>query len=81
MTGIPAYLLAHWWLFASVLAFVGLIVGVPWAVSWYFWRRVIEIEQDAKILECNPIAYGDSTHLSDGYWDAVARKEAKERAG
>ena len=80
MTGIPAYLLAHWWLFVIALVFVVLLIaGVSGAVSWYFWKFVIEIEREATTLP--PIAYGDSTRPPDGYWDAVARKEAKERAG
>ena len=80
MTDIPALLAAYWWLFVIALAVVIiLIVGVSWAASWYFWKFVIEIEREAPTMP--RIAYGDSTRPPDGYWDAVARKEAKERVG
>ena len=79
MTGLAAIISAYWWLFVIALAVVIiLIVGVSWAASWYFWKFVIEIEREAPTMP--RIAYGDSTHLAHGYWDAVARKEAKERA-
>ena len=80
MTGLAAIISAYWWLFGIALAVVIiLIVGVSWAASWYFWKFVIEIEREATTMP--PIVYGDSTRPPDGYWDAVARKEAKERAG
>lgn len=76
------WLLANWLLVAQIAAIalallILLIVGISFAVSRYFWRGVIQIERETKIV---PLAYGDNTRLPDGYWEAVARKEAKGRA-
>ena len=79
MTGLAAIISTYWWLFIIALIFVVLlIIGVSGAVSWYFWTCVIQIERETKIA---PIAYGDNTRPPDGYWEAVAREEAKRRAG
>lgn len=76
MTDILAWLAANWLILTICLAFLlFLIIGTAWAVSWYFWRLVIEAEREPAPLG----AYGDSPHLPPDYWQAVARKEAKRR--
>ncbi len=78
MTDILPWLAAHWLLLCIVLAgLIFLVIGVSWATAWYFWKFVIEIERDTNIV---PLAYGDSPHLPNNYWEAVAREEARRDA-
>ena len=78
MTGIPAWILVNWWLFVIALVFVILlIVGVSWAVCWYFWRYVIQLERERKRFPTAGETWGDSTHLPDDYWRMVEHEEAK----
>ncbi len=82
MTDIIPWLIANWLPIAQIVAIalallILLVVGISFAVSWYFWKYVIEIERDINIV---PLSFGDSTHLPADYWEAVAREEAKRRA-
>lgn len=81
MTDFLPWLAAYWQMLAIGLAFLlFLIIGVSWAVSWHFWRWVIQIERESAPTQAIGGPYGDSPHLPDDYWNAVARKEAKRRA-
>ena len=76
MTDLLSWLLANWLMLVIGLAFMlFLIIGTAWAVSWYFWRLVIETEREPL-----PHAYGDVVHLPDDYWQRVASKEDKRGA-
>lgn len=81
MTDILPWITAHWLMLVIAFAFlIFLIVSVSWAFAWYFWRWVIEADSEPVGMPQERIAYGDSPHLPAGYWDAVARAEAKRRS-
>lgn len=81
MTDIFPWLIANWLILAASFAFlILLIVSISGAVSWYFWRWVIQTEHESAPMQAIGGPYGDSPHLPDDYWEAVARKEAKRRA-
>ena len=79
-----SWLIANWLLVAQIaaiaLVLVLLVVGIAFAVSWYFWRFIIQIEREVVTPYWPERWYGDNTRLPDDYWEAVAREEAKGRA-
>ena len=76
MTNILPWLAANWLMLCIGLAFLlFLIIGTAWAVSWYFWRLVIEAEPEPL-----PHAYGDVVQVPPDYWQRVAAKESKRGA-
>ena len=82
MTDILPWLAANWlWLSVTVAVLLFLTIGTAWAVSWYFWRWVVEAEREP---EAPPVelgcAFGDVIHLPHDYWQRVAAKESKRGA-
>ena len=65
MTNIPAFLAAYWWLFVIALAVVIiLIVGVSWAVSWYFWRWFVKAYREPEHVALKELM-GDLPHVPE----------------
>ena len=82
MTDILPWLAANWLMLVIGLAFMlFLIISTAWAVSWYFWRWVVEAEREPEALPVElGFAFGDVIHVPDDYWQRVAAKEGKRGA-
>ena len=58
MTAILPWLGANWLMLAIALAFlIFLVIGISFAVSWYFWTWVIQATEPEPLVY--GVAYGD----------------------
>ena len=82
MSNIIAFLAANWLMLCIALAFlIFLVAGVSWAISWYFWKLVIEAHEPKPLPDYAP---GDVIKVPPDYWNRVAdadHAKAKRRAG